>query len=75
MATNKRWSYRQVTEKAEARIRELSTSDIEDVYGVRRQWAHGVYLGWYELTVGWQEDGDADRLKALAEGNDHSRNA
>jgi hypothetical protein len=71
MATDKRWSYRQVTEKAEARIRELLTFDDDDSRRLRQQWAYGVYLGWYNLTVGWQEDGDSDRLKAIAEGNSH----
>jgi hypothetical protein len=40
MATDKRWSYRQVTEKAEARIRELSTFHDDDSHSIRRGSGH-----------------------------------
>lgn len=59
------WSYSEVTESAERRIRSLVAS--EDGTDVRLKWAYGVYLGWDMLTSGYQKDGDADRLLALAD--------
>ncbi|WP_301233264.1 hypothetical protein [Pandoraea cepalis] len=72
MSTFKRWSYQQVTTSAEARIRELRHGSAGVGELACRQWAYGVYLGWYELTVGWQKHGDAARLLALVEGDQSS---
>lgn len=65
--TDKNWNYAQITKAAEDRIRSLMVpTDIgPDHADIRQQWAYGVYLGWYHLTTGWQQDGDSERLEAL----------
>ena len=30
-------------------------------------WAYGVLLGWKDLTMGWMNDGDCERLEALTQ--------
>jgi hypothetical protein len=66
----KTWSYAAITAAAEARIRSLTdNSQASDPHAMRlrREWAYGVYLGWNELTLGWQNDGDDERLRTLTE--------
>lgn len=67
--TDKKWSYQQITEAAESRIRSLMEHVTEATPDYQRslhqQWAYGVFMGWQSLTMGWQQDGDSDRLEAL----------
>ena len=68
----KNWSYKQVTEAAERQIKNLAESAgkrLDQPIGLKlyQDWAYGVYLGWEELTAGWQKDGDNARVKAAAE--------
>ena len=67
------WSYKQVTEAAEREIARLAESakkyrgpnnEADRTYA---HWAYGVYLGWSNLTMGWQKDGDDARMQAMAE--------
>lgn len=69
----KTWVYQQVTEKAERKINALiSEATLRQAMQpfeaeIHRQWAYGVYLGWLDLTNGWQNKEDNDRLLALTE--------
>jgi hypothetical protein len=67
--TLKSWTYKQITEEAERQITALmedaSRKPKKEDQALLRQWAYGVYLGWNRLTMGWMEDGDDERLKAL----------
>ena len=68
MRTSKRWTYRQITAAAEQEIREIMTMATGDHLDHHfRQLAKGVWRGWNSLTLGWQEDGDGARLKAVFE--------
>ena len=60
------WTYAQITEVAERRIRSFRFSGDSDE-ATRLGWAYGAYALWYRITLGWQADGDNDRLRALAE--------
>ena len=57
----KSWTYAEITASAEAQIRRLMAKG--DPYW--RQWAYGTYISWYALTVGWQDEGDNERLKSM----------
>ncbi len=65
----KMWSYKSITEKAESEItRLMKLSDKTKVdYNkkVYLDWAYGVFLGWNNLTSGWQKPEDRERLEAL----------
>lgn len=67
----KKWSYRQITALAEAEIRHHVAKAAESGHGsngwlLRSGYADGVQMFWYALTCGWQNDGDNDRIRALA---------
>jgi hypothetical protein len=66
----KNWSYAQVTSEAEKQIRDLMKKaegmPEGDVFMVR-QWAFGVFVFWDNLTMGWREPGDGDRMRRLTE--------
>lgn len=65
----KKWSYLQITEQTETRIRSLmqrassAQAPFEKMMIVN--WAYGVYLQWEALTSGWQTNGDNLRLLKL----------
>jgi hypothetical protein len=64
----RKWSYRQFTDAAETQIYRfvgMAETAKRDEALAYRAWAYGVYSAWYELAVGWMDDGDADRLYAL----------
>jgi len=68
MQSTKPWSYREATDAPERRIKQLmnpARPQEPDDARIYRQWAYGVFLGWQELTMGWQDDGDSERLEAL----------
>jgi hypothetical protein len=54
------WSYSSITKYSMKRISLLMDGDP-----LRSQWAYGIYLGWYELTCGWQVEGDDEIMSAL----------
>ncbi|WP_241016257.1 hypothetical protein [Paraburkholderia sp. Ac-20336] len=67
-----KWSYRQVTAVAEkcilyfmAKFEQAKKEDSLFMQHVYREQAAGVRFAWYDLTVGWQIDGDNERLNAL----------
>ena len=72
----KSWTYEEITNHTEDRIRkfmekaqqskELNRTYEYDMY---RAWAAGAYQAWYDLTCGWQEIGDDERLDALTKAN------
>jgi len=62
----KAWDYKEITEKAENRIRSLLALTPISLK-LRKEWAYGVFMGWESLTGGWQEVGDSARLEALLE--------
>lgn len=65
------WTYEQVTEATQHRIRTLlqprSGGTHEDAVR-RRAWAWGAFIMWYQLTLGPQEEGDAEAMVRLANG-------
>jgi DNA-binding NarL/FixJ family response regulator len=65
----KQWDYRQITDVAEAEIRQLLQEADRNPSDARllRHWAYGAYLGWRSITTGRQEAADDARLKALVE--------
>lgn len=69
MSNEKRWSYAQITRKAEEEITRLmnSATDKTDHTDslIGKSMAYGVYISWYSLTTGWQKDGDDERLRLL----------
>jgi hypothetical protein len=62
------WSYAEITREAEAKITSLlkETKYVPERKHVAHIWAYGIYLGWYSLTMGYQDAKDAARLEALA---------
>lgn len=74
----KRWSYKQITDKAEKQITSLLLAadtvkreeppHLQFMATYHKDCARGIYNFWYSLTCGWQRDGDAERLEALAKG-------
>lgn len=68
----KNWSYAQVTAEAEKQITTLMKRaegmPEAEAYMVR-QWAFGVFVLWDNLTMGWRESGDGDRMRSLTEWN------
>ncbi|CAE6820997.1 hypothetical protein R70006_06196 [Paraburkholderia domus] len=67
--TSKRWSYTAITNATEVKIIRYMTEARETTDAAKRHMltcmAYGAYSGWYELTVGWQKDGDDQRLETL----------
>lgn len=65
----KTWSYQAITQKAEKEITSLMEESISksDKFEKRlfQSWAYGAFCFWNTLTMGWQRDGDSDRLQAL----------
>lgn len=66
----KKWSYRQITALAERLIvrhmdAALKVEPGDDMWLLYRSYAQAVRQFWYDLTCGWQNDGDSDRLDAL----------
>lgn len=55
------WNYESLTQKTEATIKRLMSSDKE----LLRDWAYGVFIAWRDITSGWQADGDIERLESL----------
>ena len=55
--------YDAITDQAEALITHLVSTDK----GINEEWlALGVWRLWYALTIGWQREGDSDRLEGIA---------
>jgi uncharacterized pyridoxamine 5'-phosphate oxidase family protein len=67
MSTDKRWTYKQITAKAEAEIASfLKNADKNpDLAHLYRERANGVYELWFSLTCGWIDDGDVERMRGL----------
>ena len=67
----KTWTYEEITKKAEERIAGLMEKARGDNDSKMRlmyaDWAYGVLLGWKDLTMGWMNDGDCERLEALTQ--------
>lgn len=63
----KSWSYKQVTELAERQIRGYmaDSQNNRDMSRISLSFAWGAYGFWSGLTMGWQEEGDDERLKAI----------
>lgn len=91
-APRKTWSYRQLTEATEARILFLANFLKEQLARTPNDrmnhitvsqvssWAYGAFNLWLVVTQGWQEPGDEQRLRKLADslevsGNDHGEQA
>jgi hypothetical protein len=71
-----KWSYRQITAVAERLIRRDKESASKAAHAGEtnmKMLAEGCAIGvesfWYALTLGWQNDGDSDRLGALVKGD------
>lgn len=68
----KSWSYKQITESVERSIRmHLKLAAADEHPGGKRAhelFAIGAYHAWKDLTAGWMEDGDSERLDKLARG-------
>lgn len=64
----KQWSYSDVTESVENRIRSFaeSASTSPAAVDLYREWAYGAFLSWDTLTSGWQKEGDRERIESLA---------
>lgn len=67
MSTDKRWTYKQITDNAVEQMnvaleRAKQNPGREDVFYNQ---ARGVYEMWFSLTSGHIEDGDIDRLYDL----------
>lgn len=67
MTLHKRWTYRQITDKAEKRIRALMAEAAEAPHLAHyyHEQARGVLNLWNDLTSGWIADGDIERLHGL----------
>ncbi len=65
----KTWSYKTITQKAESEIKkfmakaESAKSDFDR--WTYLNWAYGTFSYWNNLTMGWQNIGDSERLEAL----------
>ncbi len=82
----KAWSYKQLTQATEANIRghaeflkkQLASrpDDLLNHITVSQvsSWAYGSFNLWQSLTFGWQEPGDEERLRALADSLECSGN-
>ena len=63
------WTYNQVTAAAEDSIKSsmgLASRD-EESRRTFESFAYGAYSFWSNLTMGWQKEGDDERLRALTE--------
>lgn len=69
---NRLWTYEELTAHTEKAIQEQMEcvqrnkhrSTAADAY---RAFAFGMYINWYDLTCGYSQDADNQRLKALIE--------
>lgn len=68
----KSWTYSEITERAEKKITGLMEMAVKaeahadrELTWVYRNAALGAWLLWDQLTMGWQQDGDSDRMNAL----------
>lgn len=64
---NSNWSYAEITSEAERQIAaslDVATRHPDSALFAASH-AEGVFGLWYGLTMGWQNDGDKDRLKAM----------
>lgn len=69
---SKRWTYKQITDATEKDLRGYAAlaaqrpndRGMADVYHCM---ANGALAMWRDLTLGWQADGDRERLAALAD--------
>ena len=64
------WTYEEITKKAEERIEGLMVKARDINNDIERRllyttWAYGVFLGWKDLTMGWMDDGDCERLEGV----------
>jgi hypothetical protein len=69
--SQKSWTYEEITQATEdkiARLLRLAAGKPSERAMIFKDWAYGAYLGWYHLTCGWQEEGDAERMEAIAKG-------
>lgn len=68
----KTWTYEEITKETQDRIRSL----LDPPHGgseLQRKWAFGAYLAWSWITRRHQQDGDAEAMERLANGeNDAS---
>jgi len=68
----RQWTYDEITQACEREIdsilRLAERQQGSDETRNCRSWAYGAYLCWNSLTMGWQKEGDAVRIKLLAEG-------
>jgi hypothetical protein len=67
MTLHKRWTYRQITDTAENRIRRLMVEAAEAPHLAHyyHEQARGALDMWVALTSGWIADGDIERLHNL----------
>lgn len=65
----KSWTYAEITEETITKIEQLKQQANTKAGNKAhlKEWAYGVYLGWYFLTYGWQEEGDKERMEQLTE--------
>lgn len=66
----KTWTYNQITKHTEDQIKRIMRDAKAEEADSRMQtllWAQavGIYASWSCLTIGWQSDGDGERLEAL----------
>ncbi|WP_429927052.1 hypothetical protein [Achromobacter xylosoxidans] len=85
-APRKAWSYKQLTEATEARIRShadflkellaLNPDDRLNHISVSQvsSWAYGAFNLWRDLTQGWHTPADEMRIRALADSVKHAGN-
>lgn len=67
----RKWSYRQLTALAESLIRRHVDEagrggSVVDAWLLHAGYAEGVREFWGDLTFGWQDSGDSERLCVLA---------
>lgn len=65
----RKWSYEEITASAiveiQRNMRLAAAAPSSQVAETFRSCAEGVFEGWSALTMGWQEAGDIEKLKAL----------
>lgn len=67
--SDKRWTYKQITDNAEAQMKAALANAAErpDLAYMYREQAKGIYEMWFTLVMGWIGDGDIARLRALTD--------
>ena len=65
----KSWSYKAIAKEAEHEINRLiklsDEADTDFDKTMFKYWAYGVFIGWQNLTRGWMNDGDCERMESL----------